>query len=41
MYPLKTTSFGEKISLKYIDIGGGTLVPICPEGVDIAYVQTG
>ena len=31
MYSLKTTSFGEKIPLKYIDIGGGRWSP---------YVQT-
>ena len=32
---------GEKNSLKYLLIGGGTFVPPCPDGVDIAYVQTG
>ena len=30
-----------KNSLKYLPIGGGTFVPPCRDGVDIAYVQTG
>ena len=32
---------GGKISIKYLIIGGGTFVPPCPDGVGIAYVQTG
>ena len=31
---------GEEISLKYLLIGGRTVVPPCPDGVDIAYVLT-
>ena len=29
-----------KNSLKYLLIGGGKFVPPCPNGADIAYVQT-
>ena len=32
---------GEKISLKYLLVGGGDVCSPCPEGVDIAYAQTG
>ena len=32
---------GEKISLKYLLIGGWTFVPPCPDVVDIDYAQTG
>ena len=34
---------GGKISVKYLLIGGegGTFVPPCPDGVEIAYVQSG
>ena len=32
---------GEKISLKFLLIGGGKFVPPCSDGVDIAYAQSG
>ena len=32
---------GEKNSLKYLFLGGRAFIPPCPDGVDIAYVQTG
>ena len=31
----------EKISLKYLLIGGGDVCPPCPDGVNFAYVETG
>ena len=42
--PLKLSRFlwlGEKISLKYLLIGGGTFVPPCLNGGDLAHAQTG
>ena len=44
LFGLFSVSFlwlSEKILLKYVLIGGGTFVLPCPNGVDIAYVQTG